>query len=94
MLCASAFLPLHTAQEAGSIRLGVVQGDVELPGTQTFAIEGKIASNNAAQTLSLAENGGEVDLVVWGERLRWSRRSGRHRKDIQSQKLLLHLEYP
>lgn len=67
VLCASAFLPLHTAQEAGAVKLGVVQGDVELPGNQTFAIEGKVASNNAAQTLSLAENGGEVDLVIWGE---------------------------
>lgn len=64
VLCVSTFLPLHTAQEAGAVKLGAVRGDVELLGNQTFDVEGKVASNNAAQAFSLAENRGEVDLVT------------------------------
>ncbi len=60
-------LPLPASQEAGSLRVGVVQGDVELPGADTFAVEGKVAGNNAAMTRELAANGGGVDLGIWGE---------------------------
>lgn len=67
ILLGASFIPLPTAQEAGALRIGVAQGDVELPGVETFSIEGRVASNNAAQTFALAENGGGVDLVVWGE---------------------------
>lgn len=67
ILLGASFIPLPTAQEAGALRLGVAQGDVELPGVDTFSIEGRVAANNAAQTFALAEKGGGVDLVVWGE---------------------------
>lgn len=67
VICVCAVIPLDSAEESGTLRVGVVQGDVELPGADTFSEEGKVTANNARVTRELAESGEEVDLVVWGE---------------------------
>ncbi|MCI1641143.1 MAG: apolipoprotein N-acyltransferase [Actinomyces sp.] len=67
LLAAPLAIDLPTQQEAGSLRVGVVQGDVEIPGDQTYQIVGKVTGNNARVTRELAESGRAVDLVVWGE---------------------------
>lgn len=67
-VCAGCWMiRLPLAQEAGAIRIGVVQGDVELPGSLTFAEEGKVAENNERVSKELGAHGGAVDLAVWGE---------------------------
>lgn len=64
---ATALIPLDSGEESGALRVGVIQGDVELPGALTFSEEGKVTANNARVTRELAESGEEVDLVIWGE---------------------------
>lgn len=60
-------IPLPLSQEAGTIRVGVVQGDVELPGAHTFGIEGKVTTNNSVMTRELVAQSDPVDLLIWGE---------------------------
>lgn len=60
-------IPLPVAQEAGSLRVGVVQGDVRLPGSESFGVEGEVTGANLAMSEALAANGGGVDLAIWGE---------------------------
>lgn len=68
IVCGSAVLPLATSQEAGAVRVGVVQGNVELPGPQTFAREGKVSGNHAKVSRELAEHVSvPIDFAVWGE---------------------------
>ena len=58
---------LPTSQEAGSMSVGVVQGNVEIPGDRTFSVPNKVTGNHARVTHELAASGRHVDLVVWGE---------------------------
>ncbi|MDC4233310.1 apolipoprotein N-acyltransferase [Actinomyces sp. B33] len=67
LFVAPAALVLPNGQEAGALRVGVVQGDVPLPGPAAFAREGEVASLNAAMTDEIARAGEGVDLVIWGE---------------------------
>lgn len=68
LVIGSALAPLAASQEAGSLRVGVVQGNIELPGPRTFAIEGKVTANHAAVSRELAEHAeAPVDLAIWGE---------------------------
>lgn len=60
-------LTLPNAQEAGSLDVGVVQGNVEIPGAETFSVVGKVAGNNAREMKKLLATGTHLDLVVWGE---------------------------
>ncbi|WP_243442543.1 apolipoprotein N-acyltransferase [Schaalia vaccimaxillae] len=60
-------IPLPSSQEAGSLRLALVQGDVRLPGAQAFSREGEVTANNAQVTAEVAGAGESVDLVIWGE---------------------------
>lgn len=61
------FIPLSVAQQTGSVRIGVIQGGVEVPGGRTYAVEGKVTGNHVRQTQELLASGTQVDLVVWGE---------------------------
>ncbi len=72
---------LPNAEEAGNLRVGVVQGNVEIPMEETFSIPRKVTGNHVEQTLMLAgQTGGDqtsadqpggdqtgVDVVFWGE---------------------------
>ena len=67
VLVAPLALTLPTAQEDGSLDVGVVQGNVQVPGAQTFSVVGKVAGNNAREMAKLLATGVHLDLVVWGE---------------------------
>lgn len=67
ILLVPMFLPLYSEQQAGAIRVGMVQGNVEIPGAKTYAIEGKVTGNHATVTRQLLEAAPDVDLIVWGE---------------------------
>ena len=66
---AGLLVPLDTQAQAGTLRLGAVQGNVPTPGLDAFAQQREVLHNHAAGTealLSQAEPG-ELDLVVWPE---------------------------
>lgn len=67
MLLAPLGISLPTSQEDGSLDVGVVQGNVEIPGAKTFSVVGKVAGNNAREMARLLATGTHLDLVVWGE---------------------------
>lgn len=58
---------LPTSQQAGSISVGVIQGNVEMPMEETFATPRKVTGNHARQTLEMVEAGEKPDIVFWGE---------------------------
>lgn len=60
-------VPLPTAQQAGSVRVGVVQGNVEIPGNETFSIPDKVTGNHVRVSDQLVASGRPVDVVFWGE---------------------------
>ena len=68
---APALVRLPNAQQAGALDVGLVQGNVEIPHTETYAAAHKVTGNHVAETLHLAEEvrgGGEApELVFWGE---------------------------
>lgn len=64
-LLAPALVPLPAAQEAGSVRIGVVQGNIARPGAASYAVEGLVSGNHASEHAELV--GERLDLVVWGE---------------------------
>ena len=57
---------LPNAEQAGNLRVALVQGNVEIPMEETFSIPRKITGNHVDQTLILAEQT-EPDVVFWGE---------------------------
>lgn len=61
------FLPLYTEQQEGAVRVGIVQGNVEIPGAKTYAVEGKVTGNHVLVTRDLLAASPEVDVIVWGE---------------------------
>lgn len=66
----AATIPLDTRSE-GSIRVGVVQGNVSTPGLEAFENAREVIANHVAGTLELAaaQDAGapRVDLVLWPE---------------------------
>lgn len=67
LACLPLAITLPNAQEAGSIRVGVVQGNVEIPGNATYSVPLKVTGNHTRETLRMAEEGDAVDVAVWGE---------------------------
>ena len=67
ILVAPLGLSLPTAQESGSLKVGVVQGNVEIPGIETFSEPNKVTGNHVRESDRLAASGQDVDLVIWGE---------------------------
>ncbi len=61
------FLGFDTRAEAGTIRIGAVQGNVSQPGLDAFANAREVTGNHRDGTSRLIENHGEVDLVLWPE---------------------------
>lgn len=70
-LAAPLALPLSNEAEQGFLRVGVVQGDIALPGAEAYRHAGEVTGNNARATMDLAQDLGAdkrpLDLVVWGE---------------------------
>lgn len=64
---APGLLALPTAQEDGALRLAAIQGNVEAPGGRTYAEEGHVTANHAAETHAMLDSGEHADLIVWGE---------------------------
>ncbi|RPF28238.1 apolipoprotein N-acyltransferase [Georgenia muralis] len=64
-----ALVPLGTGAEAGTLRVGVVQGNVPVQGAEAMGQAREVAENHADGTLALLERTepGELDLVLWPE---------------------------
>lgn len=64
-------LTLPNQAENGMLRIGVVQGDIALPGAQAYKHEGEVTGNNVRTSLELASSPDVVDhpldLAIWGE---------------------------
>lgn len=59
---------LENAQENGSLTVALVQGNVEIPSEETFAIPHQVTGNHARETIEFSETiTTSPDLVVWGE---------------------------
>lgn len=67
LLFAPALIRLPTDQQSGFLDVGTVQGNVEIPMVQTFAEEGKVTQNHTRETMRMAEDHQDLDLVIWGE---------------------------
>ncbi|MCD4549427.1 apolipoprotein N-acyltransferase [Schaalia sp. lx-260] len=73
LLCACILLggpyvfPLPLSQENGAVNVGVVQGNVRLPGAYTYAIEGKVSGDHADEHRLLGREVSDLDFIVWGE---------------------------
>ena len=53
------------------LRVGVVQGDIALPGAEAYSREGEVTDNNVRASLELASSPelaqNPIDLAIWGE---------------------------
>ena len=62
---------LPNQAENGMLRVGVVQGDIALPGAQAYSHEGEVTDNNMRASLELASSPelthSPIDLAIWGE---------------------------
>ena len=76
LIVAAAFVAplavtLPNQAENGMLRVGVVQGDIALPGAQAYSREGEVTDNNVRASLELASSPevaqNPVDLAIWGE---------------------------
>jgi len=64
-----ALVPLSTAAESGTLRVGAVQGNVPQQGAEAMSQAREVAANHAAGTVALLDRvgPGELDLVLWPE---------------------------
>ena len=64
-------LPLPKQAENGMLRIGVVQGDIALPGAQAYSHEGEVTDNNVRASLDLTTSpevaDHPIDIAIWGE---------------------------
>ena len=76
LIVAGAFIAplavtLPNQAENGMLRIGVVQGDIALPGAQAYSREGEVTDNNVRASLELASSPElahhPIDLAIWGE---------------------------
>ena len=76
LIVAGAFITplavtLPNQAENGMLRVGVVQGDIALPGAQAYSHEGEVTDNNVRASLELASSPelahDPIDLAIWGE---------------------------
>ena len=62
---------LPNQAENGMLRVGVVQGDIALPGAQAYSREGEVTDNNMRASLELASSPelaqNPIDVAIWGE---------------------------
>lgn len=67
-LVVGMLLPLSAQPTSGTLRLGIVQGNVPNPGLDAFAQAREVTANHRDGTLALVESDpGPIDLVVWPE---------------------------
>lgn len=68
---APAAIPLSNRAEDGHLRVGVVQGDIALPGLQAYSHPGEVTTNNMRASLQLATDpevvANPIDVALWGE---------------------------
>ena len=76
LIVAGAFITplavtLPNQAENGMLRIGVVQGDIALPGAQAYSREGEVTDNNVRASLDLASSpqvtDRPIDIALWGE---------------------------
>lgn len=64
-------ISLPNLAENGMLHVGVVQGDIALPGAQAYSREGEVTDNNMRASLELASSPelaqNPIDLAIWGE---------------------------
>ena len=62
---------LPNQAENGMLRVGVVQGDIALPGAEAYSREGEVTDNNVRASLELASSpqviARPIDIAFWGE---------------------------
>ena len=62
---------LPNQAENGMLRVGVVQGDIALPGAEAYSREGEVTDNNMRASLDLASSpqvtDRPIDIALWGE---------------------------
>lgn len=66
-LAAPLLLGLDSRAEAGTLRVGAVQGNVARPGLDAFGEALEVTANHVRGTERLIDTHGPVDLVVWPE---------------------------
>lgn len=67
LLLIGGLIPLSTNAEAGTLRVGAVQGNVPGQGLDAFERQRVVLNNHVEQTHRLAAEGEDLDLVVWPE---------------------------
>ena len=64
-------ISLPNQAENGMLRVGVVQGDIALPGAEAYSREGEVTDNNMRASLELAHSSQvtdhPIDIALWGE---------------------------
>ena len=64
-------ISLPNQAENGMLRVGVVQGDIALPGAEAYSREGEVTDNNVRASLELASSpqviDRPIDIALWGE---------------------------
>lgn len=69
VVAAPLAIRLDTAAQAGTLRVGAVQGNVSEPGLGSFENRGEVLANHVAGTLALTDqvDPGYLDVVLWPE---------------------------
>ena len=69
LVVAGLAVPLDTAAERGTLRVGVVQGNVPGQGLEAFGRQWQVLDNHVAGTRALLDRvaPGDLDLVLWPE---------------------------
>ncbi|MDO5060296.1 MAG: apolipoprotein N-acyltransferase [Actinomycetaceae bacterium] len=60
-------IPAPQTVSAGTLRIGVVQGNVEEPVKETYHTPNKVFNNHLAETELMLAAHQDVDLILWGE---------------------------
>lgn len=67
LLAAGYAIPLDAQEQAGEVRLGIVQGNTPDRGLDSFDNAREVTNNHRDETLRMVEEHGTVDLLVWPE---------------------------
>ncbi|MDO5719529.1 MAG: apolipoprotein N-acyltransferase [Actinomycetaceae bacterium] len=67
LLIAPAAIELPASDESGTIRVGIIQGNVEQPVNETYSTPYRVTNNHAKTTEAALDAGMSADLIVWGE---------------------------
>ena len=70
-IAAPGAISLSNMAEEGMLRVGVVQGDIALPGPQAYSHPGEVTMNNVRASRQLAADpaviADPIDIALWGE---------------------------